>query len=280
MRVLVFGGTGSIGNAVVGELYERGHSVAILCRSDSAANRARTLGAAVLRGSIARPAGWIRRLSDADAIIHLATGFGPDAGDVDRRLLDAVFAHEVSRNGASATSAAPAKLRLIYTGGMWLFGPCSVAPSPNTPYQPPTFWQWATEGCRRVLAHPERHRVVAHPANVSDDEAGVPPILLTDAKATDHIRIPIPEEATWPLVRRDALARLYADPLEHSAPGAVYFGVSEEAVPRAELVRRTAQATGLPAEGDTVSIEAWQQKFGDWAIGYGLSQKACNHQTN
>ncbi|MFW5807143.1 MAG: NAD-dependent epimerase/dehydratase family protein [Spirochaetota bacterium] len=158
MRVLVFGGTGSIGSAVVGELYERGHSVAILCRSDSAANRARTLGAAVLRGSIARPAGWIRRLSDADAVIHLATGFGPDAGDVDRRLLDAVFAHEVSRNGAAATSAAPAKLRLIYTGGMWLFGPCSVAPSPNTPYQLPTFWQWATEGCREPNWSGELHR--------------------------------------------------------------------------------------------------------------------------
>ena len=280
MRVLVFGGTGSIGSAVVGELHKRGHSVTILCRSDSASNRARTLGAAVLRGSIAKPTDWINRLSEADAVIHLATGFGPDAGDVDRRLLAAVFAHAVSRKRAAATNATAAKLRFIYTGGLWLFGSCNVAPSPNTPYQPPTFWQWAAEGCRRVLAHPELHSAVVHPANVSEDEAGVPPILLTDAKATGHIRIPIPEEATWPLVRRSALAQIYAEALKHAATGTVYFGVSEEAVPQAELVRRTAKATGLPAEWTAVSIEVWQEEYGDWAIGYGLSQTAYNHQTN
>jgi uncharacterized protein YbjT (DUF2867 family) len=280
MRVLVFGGTGSIGSVVVGELHRREHSVTILCRSDSAANRARMLGTAVLHGSIAKPADWMHRLSDADAVIHLATGFGPDAGDVDRQLLDAVFAHAVSRRKGAATNAAPAQLRFIYTGGVWLFGPCSAAPLANTPYQPPAFWQWAAEGCRRVLAHPELHSVVVHPANVSDDDAGVPPILLNDARATGHIRMPIPEGATWPLVRRDALAQLYVDALEDSAPGAVYFAVSEEAVPQAELVRRTAQATGLPAEYESVSIEVWQQKYGDWAVGYGLSQKARDQRLN
>ncbi|HKK49383.1 MAG TPA: NAD(P)H-binding protein [Alkalispirochaeta sp.] len=280
MRVLVFGGTGSIGRAVVGELHRRGHSVTILCRSDSAANRAQMLGAAVLHGSIAKPAHWIHRLSDADAVIHLATGFGPDAGGVDRQLLDAVFDHEVSHRRAAAANAAPTRVRFIYTGGMWLFGSCSVAPSPNTPYQTPAFWQWAADGCRRVLSHPKLHSVVVHPANVIDDDAGVPPIILTDAKATGHIRMPIPEGATWPLVRRDILAQLYVDALEHATPGAVYFGVSEEAVPRSELVRRTAQATGLPAESDAISIDVWQQKYGDWAVGYGLSQKARDQRLN
>lgn len=273
MRVLILGGTGSVGSAVVGELLTRGHAATILCRSDSSADRARELGAAVLHGSISTPADWVERLSEADAVIHLATGFGPDAGDVDRSLLNAIFAHAASRTAAQTSEASGDKLRLIYTGGLWLFGSCSAAPDSRTPYNAPSSWQWATDGCLRVLSHPDLHGMVIHPANVTDEESGVPPLLLTDASASGRIRIPIPEEATWPLVRRDHLARLYAEVLEHAQAGTAYFGVSEAAVPQAELVRRTARATGLPPEVAVVPIAVWQTQYGEWSIGYSLSQK-------
>ncbi|MFP4511243.1 MAG: NAD-dependent epimerase/dehydratase family protein [Spirochaetaceae bacterium] len=93
MRVLVLGGTGSIGTSVVDALHRRNHEVSVLCRSDASAEKARALGAAVVGGSIEAPDGWIEQLVESDAVIHLATGFGPDAGDVDRDLLDALFTH-------------------------------------------------------------------------------------------------------------------------------------------------------------------------------------------
>jgi len=273
MRVLILGGTGSIGSAVVGELLTRDHAVTILCRSDSSANRARKLGAAILHGSISAPADWVERLSEADAVVHLATGFGPDAGDVDRSLLNAIFAHAASRTAAQTSEALEDKLRLIYTGGLWLFGSCSAAPDSRTPYHAPSAWQWAADGCLRVLSNQDLYGMVIHPANVTDEEAGVPPLLLTDATASGRIRMPISEEATWPLVRRDHLARLYAKVLEHGKAGTPYFGVTEAAVTRAELVRRTAQATGLPPEVAVVPIGVWQMQYGAWSIGYSLSQK-------
>ena len=272
MRVLVLGGTGSIGSAVVTELLKKTHIVTTLCRSNSAAARARELGAAVLAGSICAPADWVDCLSDMDAVIHVATGFGTDAADVDRALLSEVFKHAAGRARLGAGGAAPDKLRFIYTGGMWLFGSRSAAPHAETPYQAPAPWQWAADGCRRVLLNPDIHGMVIHPANVTDDEAGVPPILLADARAAGHIRMPISEEATWPLVRRDDLARLYAMVLEHGAEASVHFGVSEAAVSRAELVRRTALVTGLAAEVRVIPIEVWQLRYGEWAIGYSLSQ--------
>ena len=266
MRVLVLGGTGSIGTSVVGELHRRKHDVSILCRSEASAEKARALGAAVVRGSIEAPKGWIERLSDADAVIHLATGFGPDAGNVDRALLDALFAH------------AQAGLRLIYTGGVWLYGSGTVDTSPRTRYRPPAAWQWAADGCRRVLEHPGIYGMVVHPANVTDDAAGVPPILLTDAQTAGRVRFPVSIEATWPLVTRSELALVYAEVLENGDAGLQYAGVSEPAVPASELIRRTANATGLPATVTQVSIEEWQREYGDWTSGYGLSQNAAPDQ--
>lgn len=270
MNVLVLGGTGAIGSAVVTELLARHHTVSILCRSASSEIRAQELGAVPIPGSIDDPAPWVDRLAEparTDAVIHLATGFGSDAGNADRKLLDAIFER-------AATRPAHAKLRLLYTGGIWLFGSCTEAPGPDTPFRPPNVWQWAATGCTRVLAEPSVTGMVIHPANVTDDETGVPPILLTDAQTHCVVRIPLPPDATWPLVQRSALARLYADTLEHGGAGTVCIGVSEEAVRLDELARRTARATGIPGDPIYVAASTWQEEYGDWACGCGLSQVA------
>jgi uncharacterized protein YbjT (DUF2867 family) len=45
MRVLVFGGTGSIGGPIVRELIRWGHDVVALARSDASAKKVAELGA-------------------------------------------------------------------------------------------------------------------------------------------------------------------------------------------------------------------------------------------
>ena len=265
MHVLVLGGTGFIGQAVVLELIRRGHAVSVLCRSAQSAKRAEELAATVVWGKIEAAAQWSHVLKQSQGLIHLATGFGDDAGTVDTALLDALLA-ELQH------VATPS--RVIYTGGLWLFGNCTEAPTSASAYAAPAGWEWAAKGAKRVLDSTHVHGMVMHPANVVDDTAAVPPLLLQDARANGMIRLPLPKTATWPLVTRTTLAVHYADVLELGTQGEAYFAVDEAAVPLETLAERTAQALSLSSVHEQISIEVWQQTYGTWTNGYGLSQIA------
>src|SRR3954469_10604165 len=111
MRVLVLGGTGSIGAPVVRALVGRGHHVIALARSDSSATQAASLGAHPLSGDIGAAERWLPALPPLDAVVHLACDFGSDMVDVDRRLLDRLLPH---------LAAQPNQATFIYTGGCWV----------------------------------------------------------------------------------------------------------------------------------------------------------------
>lgn len=226
----------------------------------------RRQGAAPVSGSISEPDAWLSGVSETDAIIHLANGFGADAAAVDDRLLTALFARADERPQAT--------LRMIYTGGMWLFGSREDPPRPGDRYAPPAPWQWAASGARRILTHRGISGAVVHPANVVEERAGVPPLLLADARTHNTVRVPLPMSATWPLVRRETLARLYADVVESGAGGMEYFGADEAAVPISDIVQRTATACGISAPAVRIPIETWMEEYGAWTSGYALSQVA------
>jgi uncharacterized protein YbjT (DUF2867 family) len=65
MRVLVLGGTGSIGGPVVRELIRRGHDVVALARSAASAQKLADLGAATIAGDISTPDQWLGALQSA-----------------------------------------------------------------------------------------------------------------------------------------------------------------------------------------------------------------------
>ena len=91
MRVLVTGGTGTLGRPAVRLLVERVHEVRVLSRQPSPALPD---GAAAVRGDLSTGAGVAQALERTDAVLHAAsnTGLGLGRGDVEgtRRLLDAV----------------------------------------------------------------------------------------------------------------------------------------------------------------------------------------------
>ena len=72
MHVLVTGGTGLIGTAVVAELLTHGHSVLALTRSDASAAAAAGAGAEPLRGGLADLDVIRAGAARADGVIHLA----------------------------------------------------------------------------------------------------------------------------------------------------------------------------------------------------------------
>jgi uncharacterized protein len=70
MRVLITGGTGFVGTAIVAALRARGDALVVVSRD---AGRARALGdVAAVEGDLQSPGPWTAALSGADAVIHLA----------------------------------------------------------------------------------------------------------------------------------------------------------------------------------------------------------------
>src|SRR2546427_6694827 len=90
MRVLVTGGTGTLGRPAVQRLVERGQEVRVLPRRPSPALRS---GVAAVRGDLSTGAGIAAAVEGADTVLHAAsnTGLGLGRGDVagTERLLDA-----------------------------------------------------------------------------------------------------------------------------------------------------------------------------------------------
>ena len=113
MRVLVLGGTGSIGGAIVEALQERGHEVLALGRSPEARETLRKAGATPIEGDLREPANWIDAVKNVDGIIHAAAVWGDEMEDIDRRLVEMLL--QTLRHDDSAKA-------LIYTGGCWFYG--------------------------------------------------------------------------------------------------------------------------------------------------------------
>ena len=90
MRVLVTGGTGTLGRPAVEHLLDRGHEVRVLSRRSSPAL---PHGAAAVHGDLSTGAGIAAAVEGVDAVLHAAsnTGIGLGRGDVagTQRLLDA-----------------------------------------------------------------------------------------------------------------------------------------------------------------------------------------------
>ena len=266
MRVFVFGGTGSIGGAVVRELVARRHDVIGLARSEASALRLRQHGAASLAGDIASPERWTKTLPRIDAVIHIACDFKSDMTGIDRRLLDILL---------PALAAQPVKPRFIYTGGCWQFGAThGEVATEETPLDPLPAFAWMVPHLHRVLAAPEVDGIVIHPAMVYDGAGGVFQRFAREAIERDAVRVVESEAVRWPLVHRDDLANLYALVLERAPAGSSYIGAAIEAFSVGQIARAFAKRFGTRThEPEIISADAVAAELGEWARGYARDQR-------
>lgn len=259
MRVLLLGGTGSIGSAVLRELVGRRHEVLALARSETAAAKIRDGGATAVAGDIETPKTWISSLPGVDAVIHMACDFQSDMAAVDRRLLDALLPYlAVQRRRA----------RLIYTGGCWLFGATGdrVA-TESSPFAPLPAFAWMVANLQRVLANPGADGIVIHPAMVTGGDGGVLRRFAGDAAAGRPVRVVGSEDVRWPLVHRDDLAALYALALEHAPARSSWLGAAVEGLAVGRIARTFSPDLEI-VPPDTIAAE-----LGEWARGYGCDQQ-------
>jgi nucleoside-diphosphate-sugar epimerase len=266
MRVLLFGGTGSIGSAVLTEFLTAGHDVLALARSEDSAALMEARGAKILRGDMRDPAGWVSSMPDIDAAIHTATDFSDEMDAVDRQLLDALL---------PMLGTMPRRARLVYTGGCWLYGQTGErVATETTPFDPLPAFAWSVPTIERVLGAPEVDALIIHPAMVYTHDGGVFSSFVDDARARGPITVVGSEYVRWPLVHADDLAVLYRLVLERGAAGASYNGAAVAGLPVGSIVRAIARRYGQTAPDlRIVSADAIATEKGEWARGYALDQQ-------
>jgi nucleoside-diphosphate-sugar epimerase len=266
VRVLVLGGTGSIGSPTVRELIKCGHDVRALARSDGAAAKLAESGATPIPGDIAAPEPWATQLPHLDAVIHAACDFSTAMGEIDRRLLDVLL---------PTLAAQPKKPRFIYTGGCWLFGATGdEVAAEETPFRPLPAFAWMVANLQRVLDAPDIDGIVIHPAMVYEPDGGIFRRFARDAVERDAIRVVGSEAVRWPLVHSEDLATLYALALENASARSSYIGSAIEGLAVGRIARAFAKRFGtLQQEPEIISAGATAAELGGWARGYALDQR-------
>lgn len=260
----MLGGTGCIGSAVVRELVARGHEVIALARSPSSAAALQRFGASALRGDIREPAAWLECLPEVEGVIHAATDFADDMGEVDTRLLDRLL----------PVLARMRRPRFVYTGGCWLYGPTGTSPATETSrFDPLPAFSWMVPNLQRVLKAEGLGGLVVHPAMVYDRGGGVFSSFVEHALRGGPVPVVGGVDVHWPLVHADDLARLYALVLERGAEGQSYNGAALSGLPVGPLASAIARSVGGPrCEIRNISADEAASLRGEWARGFAIDQ--------
>ncbi len=242
MEILLTGGTGFIGSAVLARLLAEGHEVTALVRSKESAAKLEQPGVVTLVGDLS-DSDWVRnQLQTVQGAIHTAAGGDENDAALNDAVIDAVIE-------AFAGTDKP----FVHTGGVWTYG-SNDAITEESPAQPVALTGWRVESEQRLLASDVRASVV-QPGIVYGKGAGIASMLLGGPRDGDGaLTLVGTGEQHWTTVHVDDLADLYLLVLE-AAPGA-YVGVGGDS----PTVRELGEAAGPVAAG---SAEESVQRLGE-----------------
>ena len=212
MKILLTGGTGFIGSAVLDQLVAAGHRVTAVVRSQKSSLRVQDAGATGIIGDLFDPEWLAAELRGHDAAIHTAAG--SDERDV--VLNDAVI------DAAIAAFAGTTK-PFIHTGGIWAYGN-NASITEASPLDAPALTAWRAAGEQRVLESGIKASIV-QPGIVYGYGKGIPAILAGSVDAGTVSWFGTGEQR-WTTVHVDDLADLYVRVLEQAPGGRTYIGVS------------------------------------------------------
>ena len=259
MNLLLTGGTGYIGSAVLRQLTTAGHAVTALVRSEKSAAEVAGPGVTPLVGDL-MDTGWAtEQLSQVDGAIHTAS-----PGDENSAALDASMA------AAAVAAFTGTDKPYVHTGGLWVFGNGSGL-SEQSPLRPPalTAWRLAVEDI--VLSSPLVASVVV-PGVVHGHGGGLPNLLTTAPRTGAGALTLIGDGGQhWSAVHVDDLAELYLIVLGAGRSLGRVLGVTAGA----PTVRALAEATGNAVAPEPV--EATRARLGaDFADALLLDQQFDN----
>lgn len=237
MNILLTGGTGYIGSAVLDRLSEGGHEVTALVRSEDAAARVAAKGATALLGDVTDTVWLAEQLAGADAAVHMAS-----PGDATSQQVDASIATAVAN--AFAGTSKP----YVHTGGVWVYGNGIV--SEDTPFAAPDLVAWRSAVESIVLDADVRASVVV-PGVVYGRGKGIPALLAGAPRTVDGALTVIGDGTQhWVTVHVDDIAELYVRVLES--------GTAQGYVLAADGANSTVRELGEALAGGPVVAEGVQ----------------------
>ena len=265
MKVLILGGTGSIGAAVLDCLRKRNHEVLALGRSPRSLDVLQRAGATPVEGDIRTPESWAHVVDSVDCVIHAASVWDDDMGAVDSHLVETLI-DKMQRSREPK--------RLIYTGGCWMYGETGDAvATEETPYDSIPSFAWAIPTFDKVLNAADVCGMVIHPAMVYERDGGVFSNMADDARNLGHVRVVGGEHVRWPLVHKDDLALAYALMMEKGRKGDVFNISTVDGMPVGTIARAIAKRFDVQPEPVVRTVASAQAELGDWAEGYALDQQ-------
>jgi nucleoside-diphosphate-sugar epimerase len=265
MKVLLLGGTGSIGGAVLRVLLDHGHEVFALGRSPQSREALKNAGAVPVEGDLQDPGKWIDCVDGVDGIIQAAAVWGDVMDEIDRRFVEVLL--DNLKNDSSQKA-------FIYTGGCWLYGETGDAvATETTPFMPPASFSGAIPTVQMVLSSACVRGMVIHPAMVYERNGGVFSHIFEDAENLGFVQVIGGENVRWPLIHRDDLAQLYALMLEKGKQGDVYNAAANDGVTIGTITRAIATRLGIESEPVVLDVEGAKVRIGSWAEGYAIDQQ-------
>jgi len=250
MRILLTGGTGYIGSAVLDALTDAGHEVVAVVRNARAAERVAARGATALEGDLTDAAWFAQALAGVDGAIHTAV---PDEGAPE--FNEAVVEAAIRAFGAGGR-------RFVLTSGVWEYG-SGADLDDDGPLDPPSLVAWRVPQEDRLLASGVDAAIVA-PGIVYGHGRGLVG-LVTDAPRTDSgaLRLIGDGAQRWTFVHVDDLARLYVAVLEHEGPLGRVIGSDGSPLTVRALAESVADAAGVAPESADATRERLGAAFAD-----------------
>ncbi|MEJ7635870.1 NAD-dependent epimerase/dehydratase family protein [Aeromicrobium sp.] len=212
MKILLTGGTGFIGSAVLERLVAESHQVTAIVRSQRSSLKVQDAGATGIIGDLF-DAHWLAsELRGHDGAIHTAAG----SDDKDPALNDAVLDAVIDAFGGTTKP-------FVHTGGIWTYGN-NPAITEISALDAPPLSQWRTSGEQRLLDSAVKASVV-QPAVVYGHGKGIPAMF---AASVEGGAMPLfgGGHQHWTSVHVEDLADLYVRALDRAPGGRTYIGAS------------------------------------------------------
>lgn len=235
------GASGLIGRAVASAFRARGDDVTGVVRREGSAPP----GVHEHVGALGEAADWIAVADDADLLIHCACDWSADMA-----VLEAEW--------RAALAASRFAGRIVYTGGVWCFGPSDGSLiTEATPTVPDPTFQWADDSWDWL--QPRYDAVLVHPGLVWSVE--------------EPIAGPLAQPGTqlWPLVADTDLAEGYVLAADLAPRGSDFLMVSE-ILPVDEIAALTGRSL-VPVAATNPYM--WNQPVSSEAARHALGWRPC-----
>lgn len=255
MRVFVTGATGYIGRAVAEAFRRKGHRVSGLTRSAAKAAELDAREIEPVIGDMRDYGTWEKAATEAEVRVHCAVEYGAEYQALDRATAEALLA----LGG-----------RVIYTSGVWQYGPCGDAPvDESDAFTGKPLLPWRSDHEELVLL--SRGQVI-RPGCVYGGPGGLTGLWFEGALEKKAAPIVGEGNNRWAMIHREDLAELYVRAAERGADGALFNGVDRSRQNVREMAAAASRAAGAGGAVTSLTIGAAEKRWGGMAHGLALDQ--------